>query len=255
MCLIVFAYRSHPRYKLILAANRDEFFARPTAAMEFWADQPTLLAGQDLQQGGTWLGLNCNGRFTAVTNHRDGRRPLSGKRSRGYLPLDFLTGSQSPEAFANHTAGDDYDGFNQIVMDNLASDNDSLWYLSNRSDARALQPGVYGLSNAVLNSPWPKTDSRRQALTTLLDSPTLSCDSLIQMMADPNTYPDEQLPDTGISLEWERALSASFIQLGSYGTRATTAALVDYNGNAEIAEQNYDETGKTQRQQFSLQLE
>lgn len=254
MCLIVFAYRQHPRYKLVLAANRDEFYARPTAPMQFWQEQPDLLAGKDLQQGGTWLGLNQRGRFSALTNHRDGRRPANGQRSRGYLPLDFIAGCEKVADFANRIAADDYDGFNQIVMDHLAGENDTLWYLSNRSAARALQPGFYGLSNAVLNSPWPKTNDRRQALETLVRQDNLSTNALISLMADPTLYPDEQLPDTGISQQWERALSASFIQLENYGTRATTAMLLDYNGTVTIAEQNYDVRGKAGRQEFTLSL-
>lgn len=255
MCLIVFAYRSHPRYKLILAANRDEFFARPTAPMQFWRDNPDLLAGKDLQQGGTWLGLNRNGRFSALTNHRDGRRPATGIRSRGFLPLDFITGDTSAADFAVHTPVQDYDGFNQIVMDSIRNDNDTLCYLSNRSNSQILQPGIYGLSNAVLNSSWPKTDSRRAALEALIEQEDVTTDDLIALMNDPTLYPDDQLPDTGISQEWERALSASFITMENYGTRATTALLIDYSGNIEIAEQNYDKSGRSDLKQFTLQPE
>ena len=255
MCLIVFAYRSHPRYKLILAANRDEFFARPTAPMQFWRDNPDLLAGKDLQQGGTWLGLNRNGRFSALTNHRDGRRPATGIRSRGFLPLDFITGENSAYNFAMQTTVQDYDGFNQIVMDNIYSEEETLCYLSNRSEPTTLQPGIYGLSNAVLNSSWPKTDSRRAALEALIEQEDVTTDDLIALMNDPTLYPDDQLPDTGISQEWERALSASFITMENYGTRATTALLIDYSGNIEIAEQNYDKSGRSELKQFTLQPE
>ena len=250
MCLIVFAYNYHPDYRLILAANRDEFYHRPTRPMQYWPDQPQLLAGQDLEQGGTWLGLTRHGRFSALTNHRDGRRAQQGICSRGNLPLAFLLGDDSSEDFIRKTSTDDFDGFNQLI-----DDGQQLCYLSNRSTS--LQPvpaGIHGISNAVLDTPWPKLQARKAALKTGIDSGKFNSEALIQLMADRETFPDNQLPDTGINIELERMLSSSFIRSENYGTRATTALLIKHNGEAEVVEQNYNDEGATERQQFQLQL-
>ncbi|RTE64990.1 NRDE family protein [Amphritea opalescens] len=245
MCLILFAYNHHPDYKLILTANRDEFYNRPTRAMQYWPDQPDLLAGKDLEQGGTWLGLTRSGRFSALTNHRNGLTKPQGHRSRGNLPLDFLLSDQSCSHFIRTTHTDDFDGFNQLI-----DDGQQLCYLSNR--AEALQPipnGIHGISNAVFDTPWPKLLAAKQALKQCIDN-DLSPDSLIKLMQDTTTYPDEQLPHTGIDLALERRLSASFIHSEHYGTRATTAILIKHNGETEVVEQSYDAQGKTERHAF-----
>lgn len=250
MCLIVFAYNYHPDYKLILTANRDEFFPRPTRAMQFWPEQPELLAGQDLEQGGTWLGMNRNGRFSALTNHRNGRIKAQGKQSRGFLALDFINSNLSCTDFIKATELPAYDGFNQLI-----DDGHSLYYLSNRSEHPArIQPGIHGLSNALLNTPWPKSDSRKSALKQVIDSGEINAEQLIQLMANKDQYPDHLLPDTGISQDWERKLSSSFIQMENYGTRATTVILQKYDGQTEILEQNYDYSGAIERKRFMLQL-
>ncbi|MBN0988075.1 NRDE family protein [Amphritea pacifica] len=251
MCLIVFAYNYHPDYRLILTANRDEFYHRPTRPMQYWPDQPQLLAGQDLEQGGTWLGLTRNGRFSALTNHRDGRRPQQGIRSRGNLPLAFLLSTDSCDAFIHNTATDDFDGFNQLI-----DDGNQLCYLSNRS--LPLQPvpaGIHGISNAVFDTPWPKLEARKAALKTCIDTGELSGENLIQLMADRKTYPDTLLPDTGIDIELERRLSSSFIHSDNYGTRATTALLIKHNGEVEVVEQNYNDQGATGCTRIRFQLE
>ncbi|BBB27806.1 NRDE family protein [Amphritea japonica] len=250
MCLILFAYNYHPDYRLILTANRDEFYARPTRPMQYWPEQSSLVAGKDLEQGGTWLGLTNQGRFSALTNHRDGRQPKQGDRTRGNLPLDFLLSEQSCETFINSLSPDRFDGFNQLI-----DDGEQLCYLSNRS--HALQPvpaGIHGLSNAVFDTPWPKLEARKTALKDCIDSGELSSDKLIQLMANTDTFPDSRLPDTGITLDFERMLSASFIRSENYGTRATTALLIKHNGEAEIVEQNYELGGATERNSIRLQF-
>ncbi|WP_417226977.1 NRDE family protein [Amphritea sp.] len=246
MCLILFAYNYHPDYKLILTANRDEFYSRPTRAMQYWPEQPELLAGQDLEQGGTWLGLTRHGRFSALTNHRNGLSQPQGQSSRGNLPLQFLLSDLSCNAFIEATDPHRFDGFNQLI-----DDGQQLCYLSNR--ATSLQPvprGIHGISNAVFDTPWPKLVTAKQALKNSIDSDKFDADTLIKLMQNPATYPDELLPETGIALPLERRLSASFIRSENYGTRATTAILIRHNGVTEVVEQNYDAAGKTERNTF-----
>ncbi|MEH6575577.1 MAG: NRDE family protein [Amphritea sp.] len=252
MCLIVFAYKYHPEYNLILAANRDEFYARATRPLHQWPAQPNILAGQDLEQGGTWLGVNTDGRFSALTNHRDGSRKLSGKRSRGHLPLDFLNSTLDAEQFAKQTQNADiaYDGYNQLV-----GDNQNLFYLSSsRQDSQRVAPGIHGVSNARLNTPWPKLLQQKELLRQHIDDNQHQPEQLIRIMNNPQTYADALLPDTGISMDWERALSASFIQMKQYGTRATTIIRQRYDGETEIIEQNYDAKGATEQHSYTLQL-
>lgn len=251
MCLILFAYNYHPDYRLILTANRDEFYNRPTRAMQFWPEHPQLVAGQDLEQGGTWLGLTRSGRFSALTNHRDGRRPQQGTRSRGNLPLEFLLRKDRCEAFIRSTPTDDFDGFNQLIDDGY-----QLCYLSNRSEP--LQPvpaGIHGVSNAIFDTPWPKLEARKTALKACIDSAEFSSEDLIQLMTDRETFPDNLLPNTGINIELERMLSSSFIRSENYGTRATTALLITHDGEVEVVEQNYNHEGTTERQQIRFQFE
>lgn len=250
MCLIVFAYQYHPEYNLILAANRDEFYARPTRPMQHWQHPDSILAGQDLEQGGTWLGIQKNGRFSAVTNYRDGRNRSNGKRSRGFLPTSFLNSERPARLYAEQLESDLYDGFNQLI-----GDDSGLYYLSNRSKGdHKINRGIHGLSNALLNTSWPKLDARKTLLQQHLDRETPDVEQLINLMADNTTYPEHLLPDTGISPEWEQALSSSFIKLENYGTRATTIILQKHNGETEVVEQNYDASGAGNRYYYQLEL-
>ncbi len=253
LCLIVFAYQCHPDFNLILAANRDEFYARPSRALHAWPAPAGIVAGQDLEQGGTWLGLTGSGRFSALTNHRDGQRPASGTRSRGQLVVDFLTSSLDSTHFARvhtQTGQEHYDGYNQLI-----GDQHGLFYLANdTAHNQRLTPGVHGISNARLNSPWPKLEQQKQVLQQHLTRNQLQPEHLIRAMADPQRFADPLLPDTGISLEWERALSASFIRQPNYGTRATTIIRQDYDGVTEIVEQSYDQQGATEQTRVRLQL-
>ncbi|NVK44315.1 MAG: NRDE family protein [Oceanospirillaceae bacterium] len=241
MCLITFAYRNHPHYSLILVANRDEFYRRPTAPLGSWSEQPSLLAGRDLEQGGTWLGLHRHGRLAAVTNYRDGRNRESGLRSRGHLTRDFLQHDAPAAAAADSLAdtGHLFGGFNLLLGDNAG-----IWYLSNRDRApERLAPGIYGLSNALLDSPWPKLLHAREALAGVLHEDRPEAARLAALLADRTRADDGRLPDTGIGLERERALSSCFIQLPEYGTRATSVILQDYQGNTRFYEQSFDPGG------------
>lgn len=242
MCLILLAYRQHPDYPLILAANRDEFYQRPSRAADFWEDAP-ILAGRDLQQGGTWLGLSRRGRIAAVTNYRDPAAP-SGPRSRGELPTRCLTAESVPAAIAElKQEADQYSGFNL-----LAGGLDGLYYLSNRDPAgiepQCLTPGVHGLSNHLLNSPWPKLERARLQMQQLLDSPQLAPEPFFDLLKDSTPAPDDQLPDTGVGLAMERFLSSIFIAGPHYGTRASTVILISRQGEATFVEQSYGPNGR-----------
>ncbi len=233
MCLIVAAWRVHPDYPLVVAANRDEFHARPTASAARWADAPHVLAGRDLEAGGTWLGVTDGGRFAAVTNVREPGKP-QGPRSRGHLTRDFLTGVLSPRPFADGIAGSDFSGFNLLL-----ADTDTLCYRSNRDGAaRELPPGVYGVSNHLLDTPWPKLATAKasfvRALERLPDE-----QPFFELLADDEVVPDENLPATGLSLEWERRLSAVFVRSADYGTRASTLVLRRRDGSGVLVERSF----------------
>lgn len=253
MCLITFAYNIHPEYSLILLANRDEFFQRPSQAVHRWPDAPQILAGRDLEQGGTWLGLNQNGLFATVTNHRNGRDKRDELRSRGDLTRHFLSGSQPATDYLSilEPKQQAYGAFNLLL-----GDETGLHYLSNRqqSTASVISPGVYGLSNAVLDTPWPKVQKVREGLQGLLAEQEPNREAMLALMQDRERAPDENLPDTGISLEWERMLSSCFIQSESYGTRAITLLMQKPDGSTYLREQTFDIEGNTESQEFDLQL-
>lgn len=240
MCLIVFAIDSHPRYRFVLAANRDEFYARPTQPLQAWPEAPHVFAGRDLEAGGTWLGITHNRRFAAITNVREGVRRTPSQRSRGELTRDFLLGTQSAADYAQavYRTGEQYAGFNLLLGDGA-----SFYYCSNRGDApRALSRGVYGLSNDSLDTPWPKVVGGKSELRALLEcEPTPA--ELLRILADTRRPLDSELPDTGVGLELERRYSTRFIASAEYGTRASTALLVDSDGGVELSEQNFGING------------
>ena len=240
MCLIVVALESHPRYPLVLVANRDEFHSRPTAPAAFWADAPRVLAGRDLQAGGTWLGIARSGRLAAVTNYREPHEPRPGAPSRGDLTAGFLTGDLAPADYLHQVARDDdrYGGYNLICGDQAG-----LWYHSNRRPGVArVTPGIHGLSNSLLDTPWPKVVRARELLAGLLEQDELDPADLAAALGERQAFPDELLPDTGFGLERERWLSPLFIHAGGYGTRSTTAILLDRDGILSFHEQSFDAT-------------
>jgi uncharacterized protein with NRDE domain len=235
MCLILFAHRAHPEYALVAAANRDELYERPTAAAGFWPDATDVLAGRDLREGGTWMGVTRGGRFAAVTNYREMPLSRDGKRSRGHLVAGFLRSATAPAAYARELAadGDAYNGFNLLVGDGA-----SLAYVSNRgAGPRVLAPGVYGLSNALLDDPWPKVVRGKAVLADALAGPADELEArLFAALADRGIAPDAALPETGVGLERERALSAPFIATPRYGTRCSTVLVVRSDGRATFTE-------------------
>ncbi len=237
MCFLVCAYRQHPRYRLVLVTNRDEFYQRPTAPAAFWDDEPGLLAGRDLQGGGTWMGVTRAGRFAALTNYREPGAHRPDAPTRGALVTGCLVGEDDPRAFLERlqaTAGR-YNGFNL-----LAGDADGLYYFSNRaSGVRTLAPGLYGLSNHLLDTPWPKLVRGKAALAALLEAGEVDPEALLRLLADDREAPDDALPDTGVGLKWERALSSIFIKSPVYGTRASTLLLIDEAGRVTFIERSY----------------
>ena len=241
MCLLVFAWQSHPRYPLVLAGNRDEFHARPAAAAAWWPSPAGVLAGRDLQAGGTWLGIHRDGRFAVVTNYREAAADTTGRRSRGELVVDYLASRHTPahwvEALAERQQ--DYGGYNLLV-----GDRRDAHYLTNRGDdIIGLRPGVYGLSNHRLDTPWPKVQKARDRLRDEIDQRDLAAEPLFRILADRSPAPDDELPDTGVPPEWERLLSATFIVSPNYGTRVSSVLLVAADGRTEFEERSYGADG------------
>ncbi len=239
MCLIIFSYRSHPVYPLILAANRDEFYERPTAQAAFWKDYPYILAGKDLKAGGTWLGITKSGRVAAITNFRS---PLSMKDSapsRGELVNGFLRGIEDPYEYIHDVRHGSrmYNGFSIIL-----GDRSGLFYFSNAGGDpfRKISPGTYGLSNHFMGTPWPKVERGRRLLDKIVSGTGgLQQDKIFHILADTLTPDDKSLPDTGVGLEWERILSPIFIQSEIYGTRSSTVILVDRVNNVTFTERTF----------------
>jgi uncharacterized protein with NRDE domain len=228
VCLILVAWQAHPDYPLVVAANRDEFYARRTANADFWHDHPQVLAGRDLEAGGTWLGITRNGRFAALTNYRDPASHKPHTPSRGKLVADFLIGKDSIDTYLDTLQPADYNGFNLLL-----GDGNKLIAFSNISMQRhALAPGVYGVSNALLDTPWPKVGAGKTALETALTALPDET-ALFHLLRDATRHPDAALPATGVSLEWERLLSAAFIRSPEYGTRCSTVIKVAAGRNEQ----------------------
>jgi uncharacterized protein with NRDE domain len=237
MCLILIAWQAHPDYPLVVAANRDEFFARPSAAAAFWPEAPQVLAGRDLEAGGTWLGISREKRFAALTNYREGGQVASNARSRGALVADFLSGDASPSAYLAQVAACavDYNGFNLFV-----ADGQCLAYYANRGDSppRFLSPGIYGLSNHLLDTPWPKLATAKTSFAeALAELPAQA--KFFDLLADQEIVADCHLPETGVPLAWERILSSIFVRSEDYGTRASTLLVRHRDGLTTLIERSF----------------
>jgi uncharacterized protein with NRDE domain len=242
MCVILFCVGGHSHYPLIVAANRDEAYSRPASPAAFWRDHPHVCGGRDLLQGGTWLALSTTGRFAAITNYRQAPPKTVAPRSRGELTRDFLTGDAEPERYVEDIAkrGADYGGYSLI-----AGTPQGLWFCSNRADGpQAIAPGVHGLSNRLLDEPWPKVQRGMAVLESLADaSEEVLLSGLFEVLADASIAPDHLLPSTGIARERERDLSALFIPGESYGTRASTVVLVRSDGDVVFVERSFGPRG------------
>jgi uncharacterized protein with NRDE domain len=255
MCLLALAIARHPRYRLVLIANRDEFHARPSAPAAYWDPREQHLGGRDLQAGGSWLAVGRDGRFAAVTNFRDPAEPQGEARSRGLLVREFIQGSAPPQVYigALGNTAHRYRAFNLI-----AGDAESVWYTSNRGmGPRRLDRGCYGLSNHLLDTPWPKVVAAKHRLAAILDAEDgeLDPEPLLALLGDAHTFPDRDLPDTGIGSELERRLSPIFIRGGPYGTRCSTVWLVRADGHVRFIEQGFDAQGRPlDRRSFEFEM-
>ena len=238
MCLINFHYGEHPNYKLIVAANRDESYARPTAAANFWEDYPDLLAGRDLLHLGTWLGVTKSGRFAALTNYRDPAEFGMDKQSRGDIVKGFLTDTVSPAIFLDtlNKSKDAYAGFNIII-----GDANTLFYYSNKqAEILEIPAGTHSLSNHLLNTPWPKVTKGQSRLRDyVMQHEVIEMDALFDILQDAEIAADGQLPDTGVGLELERQLSPLFIKTLDYGTRSSTVVLIGHDQRITFVERTY----------------
>lgn len=248
MCLILFAYKAHPNYRLVVAANRDEFYARPTAPLGFWEDYTEVLAGRDLAQKGTWMGVTAGGRFSAITNFRDPQSIKAQAPSRGQLVSDYLIGKMNPKSYLEQLAAtaNRYNGFNLLV-----GDADQLCYYSNYGKGiRCLAPGIYGLSNHLLDTNWPKVARGKKQLTKIIhenDDP--SDETLFLMLQDQTAAADEHLPNTGVDLAWERMLSPIFITSPEYGTRSSSVLKIDLEGRIKFSERTRMPNSETPQQE------
>lgn len=238
MCLIALSWQPEQEQRLQLVANRDEQHARKAASLAFWDDEPQILAGRDLREGGTWLGLNRRGSFAALTNYRE-PGAAKGRRSRGHLVADFLRADAAPLDYATSLSLQDYAGFNLLL-----GDGRSLVYLSNRDEGgpRELAPGIYGLSNALLDTPWPKLKLARDGLRAALGAGELTPERGLGLLRRRDPFPDDSLPDTGVGLVLERMLSPPFICTPVYGTRCTTWLSLGAE-SALICERSFDRAG------------
>jgi uncharacterized protein with NRDE domain len=271
MCLITFSYKQHQQYPFILVANRDEFYQRESAAMTLWPTDNSILAGQDLTQMGSWLGLHKSGRFSAVTNFRQKAATTMAKPlSRGHLVSKSLASDQSMHSYLTQLAGtkQHYGAYNF-----LCADNNGLYFSNNHSPSQKLDcakntldnqavandfiklsAGLFGLCNATLDTPWPKLTNAKRDLEQLINNGDITLDTLKQLLNSSDTAPEHKLPNTGIDKSWERALSAQFINLDSYGTRAKTIILQRQDGFTQICEARYDSNGFTGESVFELQI-
>lgn len=238
MCLILLSLSTHTDNSLIVAANRDEYYDRPTGPLAFWPEAPHVLAGRDIRGGGTWLGVTCTGRIAALTNFRNPSAINENAPSRGLLVRNFLEGTDSPPTYLERIrmSAHRYNPFNLLL-----GDRSGLYYYSNRNDEiRQLESGLYGLSNHLLDTPWPKVQKGKESLEILIKSKKrVSPEDLFGILTDQSFPPEKLLPDTGVGPEWERLLSPVFITSRIYGTRSATALIVKRSGRITIAERTF----------------
>ena len=257
MCLLAIAFQAHPDAPRIVTSNRDEFYERPTLPMHWWSDAP-ILAGRDTQAGGTWMGLSRNGRFAAVTNFRQmvgGVMPEAKPLSRGELITDFLSSDQTVDEWADALTATmpDYSGFNLLLYDGF-----NLLYLNNHDNSRKLlAPGIYALSNHLLDSPWPKVDHAREQLKQAISPSKMGADQLPDLIATlslEKVYAPELLPNTGVPAQWEELLSSPFIVADGYGTRASAAIIISRSGKVVVSEHCFEAGENLGHQEFSFNL-
>jgi uncharacterized protein with NRDE domain len=255
MCIIFLAYDSHPKYRLIVAANRDEVYSRPTLPVHFWEDHPHILAGRDQLQCGTWMGITRNGRFAALTNYRDPFAVKEDAKSRGELVTKYLIGSGGPLSYLEEVRKKkhEYNGFNLLV-----GDLQDLYYYSPQVDQmKRLKQGIYGLSNAQLDTPWPKVQKGKKMLDEIMrrEQAELKTERLFALLANVEQPSDEFLPSTGVGIDWERTLSPIFIVSPNYGTRSSSVLTVCYDQKVQLTEHTFQNGKSISHVHFSFYLQ
>jgi len=257
MCLIIFSYDIHARYRLILAANRDEYYNRPTAPLCFWDDAPDILAGRDLKHNGVWLGVSRIGRIAAITNFREPDFHIANSTSRGDLVSNFLVSKESPKNYIEHvkSMGHRFNGFNLFI-----GDRSELFYYSNRENSiKKIEPGLYGVSNRFLDTPWPKVVKGKADLYKLLDNTDeINPEDIFSILKNSDCPPDSELPDTGVGLNWERVLSPLFITSKFYGTRSSSVVLMERSDRVTFLERTFISdgalSGEEKTRKFSFEI-
>lgn len=256
MCLITFAYKNHPKYNLILAGNRDEFYGRPTRKAQFWTDEnhPEILAGKDLKGGGTWLGVHKDGRWGALTNYRDPSIIKEDPPSRGELVLGYLKSDKSGMDYLQDITkkADEYNGFNLLLWDSKG-----FYHYSNQNKkVTNISDGVHGISNALLDTPWPKVTAANRQLEKIISREEINKEELFQLLADDTKASEDELPVTGISRDLEKAVSSIFIKTENYGSRCSTVLLIDKEGNIDFTERSFEPGSITfkEEQHFNLNI-
>lgn len=254
MCLIILAKKYHKHYPFIFAANRDEFYERPSAKADFWNEHSQMLAGKDLKEGGTWLGITRKGKFAAITNYRDMSSIKESASSRGNIVKNFLVKDDPIKDYSAYliSEGEKYNGFNLIY-----GNPDSLNYYSNITNrVEEIPDGIHGLSNHLLNTPWAKVELGKEKIKSILNQTSFDETDLLKILTDTTKAPDNILPDTGVGLELERLLSPMFIKSEIYGTRCSTVVLVDNNGNVSFTETTFNHlTQKYEAVKFNFAIE
>jgi uncharacterized protein with NRDE domain len=236
MCLIVFAVNKHPDYPLILAANRDEFYKRPTAATNFWQDVPSILGGRDLQAGGTWMALHRDGRMAAVTNYRDLSNLKADARSRGELPINYLEGTLDAQEYLStlDKVSSQYNGFNALIYE-----AGSMFHYSNyEGKINRIDQDIHGLSNALLDTEWPKVQRLKEDFAKIIEGP-FDQEDLFSILANKELAADALLPDTGVPHDLEKMLSAICIQSENYGTCSSSILTISKDGNVAFTERTF----------------
>jgi len=242
MCLIVFALNQHKNYKLIFAANRDEFYNRPSSPAKFWDEYPNLLAGKDLKEGGAWMGITKQGTFAAITNYRNLHNLKLNAPSRGNIVKDFLVNDYSMESFSEKlvTTGSSYNGFN-LLYGNI----DRLFYFSNHNNLdQKIEIGIHGLSNNLLDTPWFKVVKSKNEFEQAIKKNNFSTENIFKILSDTTLSPDNQLPETGLDYEREKIISSIFIKTEEYGTRCSTVVTVDKNNFVNFIERTFDKVSE-----------
>ena len=249
MCLILLAWQAHPVYQLVVASNRDEFFVRESQQLHWWEHLP-VLAGKDISvpDGGTWLAFGHAGRFAAVTNVRDFSRLQENALTRGKLPVSFVSGDSTPGEYLRSIDGERYNGYNLLV-----SDMSEMWWASNwAGEPTKLEPGVYGLSNAELDTPWPKVVKGKERFRKALEVDDF--DAYFDVLGDSEPAPDSELPATGLPIELERLASSAFIASPDYGTTASTVLRIRHDGTFDVQERRFVDGREAKRQAFSGEI-